>query len=607
VLVDVVAPATSEDLEARIVVLEAALAAERARAEALAARAEALAARAEALAAERDRLLKAYQQLDLEIKLLRQRIFVASAERIDTRQLELEFASKQAEFEGLAAQLGDTPSPEPPSASPPDAAPPSASPPDAAPPSASPPDAPPASPPAAPDKPKASPKGRRNLRELPIVEERFVFVDPELEGKAPRAGFEESYELGWRKGGPVRIVIARVKYRTTSDEGTQTLTTAPMPRRTFGRCLAAPSLLAKVVVDKFSDGLPLYRQEQRFEREGIDLDRGTMCRWVEDAGMTAGCVVMAMKKEAFETAFCIATDATGVCIQPEPAANKARQPCRRGHFFVMLADKDHVLFEYMPRETSAAVAEMFRGYAGYVQADAKSVYDVLFRASEPDLDQNKDAERYEVGCWSHGRRKFYEAALGKDRVAREALWRIHKLFELERTWSGVPPATRKALRDQHSRPLVDAFFVWAEVEYDKVKDQRGLLRSAFGYVLRQRDALRRFLDDGRLRLDNNGSERELRRIAVGRKAWLFVGSDDHAEAAANLLSLIASCKLHRLDPEAYLRDLFRVLVHWPKDRYLELAPRYWAATRARLDAEELKLPLGHLTVPEPTAQKPATS
>jgi len=591
VLVNVVGPATGEDLEARVVALEAALAAEHARAEAEHARAETEHARAEALAAERDRLLKAYQQLDLEVQLLRRRIFMASAERIDTRQLELEFASKQAELEGLAAQLGDTTPPQPPSPSPPDAPP------------ASPP-----TPPATADKPKATPKGRRNLRDVPLEEERFEFVDPELEGKAPRAGFEVSYELGWRKGGPVRIVIARVKYRTTSDEGTPTLATAPMPRRTFGRCLAAPSLLAKVVVDKFCDGLPLYRQEQRFEREGLDLDRGTMCRWVEDAGMTAGCVVMAMKKEAFEMAFCIATDATGVAIQPEPSATKARQPCRRGHFFVMLADRDHVLFEFMPRETSDAVDEMFRGYAGYVQADAKSVYDVLFRAPEPALDQVQGAgERHEVGCWSHGRRKFYEAAIGKDRTAREALWRIHKLFELERTWSGVPPATRRALREQHSRPLVDAFFAWAEVEYDKVKDQRGLLRSAFGYVLRQRDALRRFLDDGRLRLDNNGSERELRCIAVGRKAWLFVGSDDHAEAAANLFSLIASCRLHGLDPEAYLRDLFRVLVHWPKDRYLELAPRYWTSTRARLDAEELKLPLGHLTVPEPPTQKSVTS
>jgi transposase len=570
---------TSEELRARVTALEVELATARARAESEHARAESEHARAEKAVADHDRLLKAYQQLLLDMQLLRRRIFVASAERIDTKQLELEFASKQAQLEGLAAQLGAV-APDPASGT----------------------SSPPPEPPKAP--PKSKPKGRRDARSLPIPEERHEITDPALEGKAERVGFEESIQLAWRKGGPVRIVVARAKYRTTTDEGTPTLVTAPMPRRTFARCLAAPSLLAKILVDKYCDGLPLYRQEDRFAREGLDLDRGTMCRWAEDVGMTTGCVVQAMKKEAF-SAFCIATDATGVAIQPEPSPTKARQPCRRGHFFVMLADRDHILFEFVPRETSAAVDEMFRGYSGYVQADAKSVYDVLFHKPEPGDDEK--AVRHEVGCFSHARRKFYEAAIGKDPVAREALWRIHRLFEFERAWSDVPPAKRKPLRDQYSRPLVDAFFAWAEAEYEKVKDQRGLLRSAFGYAVRQKSALRAFLDDGRVRLDNNASERELRRVAVGRKAWLFVGSDDHAQATANLFSLIASCKLHRLDPEAYLRDLIRVLVHWPSDRYLELAPRHWAATRTRLDPRELELPLGHLTVPDHPTEKPATS
>jgi transposase len=575
VLVVTAAHATSEDLRVRLLALEAELAAEH--------------ARAEKLAADHARLLAAYQQVQLELALLRKRIFVGSAERVDTKQLEMEFADKQAELVGLAGQLGAAP-PEPPAASP----------------EASSPDAPPPAPPATSDKLKAKPKGRRDARSLPIVEERHEILDPALEGQAKRAGFEESCLLGWRKGGPVRIVIARAKYRTTTDEGTPTLATTAMPPRTFPRNLAAPSLLAKIIVDKYSDGLPLYRQEQRFAREGLDLDRGTMCRWIEDAGMTAGCVVLAAKSEAFATAFCISTDATGIGIQPEPSATKARQPCRRGHFFVMIADRDHVLFEYVPRETSDAVREMFRGYSGYVQADAKNTYDVLFQRPDPAMDWDESEARHEVGCWSHARRGFYEAAIGKDRIAREGLWRIHKLFALEQDWKDEPPAKRKALRDQHSRPLLDAFFAWVEVEYAKVKDTRGLLRSALGYAVRQQGALRRFLDDGRLRLDNNRSERELRTIAVGRKAWLFVGSDDHAQATANLFSLIASCKLHGLDPEVYLRDLFRVLVHWPRDRYLELTPRHWAATRARLNSKELELPLGSLTVPEPTAEKSPT-
>lgn len=560
---DTLAHATAEELRARLVAAEAALAAER--------------ARAEQLAADHARILAAYHQALLELKLLRRRIFVASAERIDTRQLELEFAQKQAELDQLVDKLGTSTSP--PSSSDP------------------PPSSPPPPPRAKRDKPKAKPKGRRDVRALLIPEERHELFDPTLEGKAKCIGFEETYQLGWRKPGPVRIVVARAKYRLTPEASPETVATTPMPPRTFPRLLAAPSLLAKIAVDKYCDGLPLHRQERRFAREGLDLDRGTMCRWMEDVGMTTGCVAQAAKRHAFETAFCISTDATGIAIQPEPSSTQTRQPCRRGHFFVMVADRDHVLFEYVPRETSAAVRELFRGYSGYLQADAKNTYDVLFRTPDPAADEAPTDVRHEVGCWSHCRRRFYEAAIGKDRLGREGLWRIHKLFELEEGWKDEPPAKRKELRHRHSRPLLDAFFTWAESEYDKVKATRGLLRSAFGYAVRQKAALCRYLEDGRLRLDNNLSEGELRAIAVGRGAWLFVGSDDHAQATANLFTLIASCKLHGLDPEAYLRDLLRVLVHWPRDRYLELTPLFWAKTRAKLDPRELELPFGPLTVP----------
>jgi len=536
--------------------------------------------RAEALERERDRLLDAYKRLQIDMELLRRRLFVAKAERVDTAQLELEFADTKAKLAELTERLGPQLAPQQASS-----------------------DEPAAPSPAPENKPKSKPTGRRDLRSVPMDEERVEMLDPELEATAQRIDFEESSLLAWRKGGFVRIVVALAKYRTLTEQGTTTITTVPMPKRTFARSLAAPSLLAKILVDKYCDGLPLYRQEERFEREGLSLDRGTMCRWAEDCGMTLGSVVLAMRKEAFETAFCIATDATGVAVQPEASASSQRQPCRKGHFFVLLADKDHVLFEYMPRETSAAVAAMFGDYAGYVQADAKSVYDILFRQDEPAESNERGPE--EVGCWAHCRRKFYEAAIAKDRVAREALFRIGYLFDNERKWSKEPPAKRKLLRLQFTKPLLDDFFAWATLEHDKVKDQRGLLRTAFGYALRQRQALCRFLDDGRLRIDNNASERALRPIAVGRKAWLFVGSDDHAEAAANLFSLIASCKLHHLDPEAYLRDLVRVLAHWPRERYLELAPKYWARTRARLDPRELAAPLGKLTIPPPEQSPPS--
>jgi transposase len=550
---------TAED---RIKALEAALSAERA---ALAAERD----RVAKLTEERDLLRASHERLRLELELLRRRIFVAKAERVDTAQLEMEFAAVLAALDQLGGALPAAPEEGDP-----------------------------------PAREKRKPTGRRDLRKLPLEEERVVVPDVIFEklvaeGKAERIGFEESCKVAWKRGGARRLVVARVKYRAIDARGESVVETTPMPPECFQRSLAAPSMLAHVLTDKFCDGLPLHRIEDRLARDGVPIDRGTMCRWVEDAGATAGAtVIAAARAEAWRVAFCIATDATGIAVWPGARQDGKRQACHRGHYFVHIADRDHVFFEFTRKETSATLLEMFKGYSGYIQADAKSVYDVLFREPEKPPDEGSD-KRIEIGCWSHCRRGFWEATCTKSEVAREGLARIGHIFALEDAWRTDPPDVILRLRRQHLRPHLEAFFVWAEAEYERVRDQRGLVRSALGYAVRQKDALMRVLDDGRLVLENNRSERQLRRIAVGRKGWLFVGSDEHGEAAGHIFSLIASARLHRLDPEGYLRDLFRVLAHWPKERYLELAPKYWARTRARLDAGELAAEIGLLTVPPP--------
>ena len=533
--------------------------------------------RATALEKERDVLRASHERLRLELELMRRRLFVAKAERVDTQQLQLEFAAKLRALDQVAGTLemargqeivaGAT---------------------------------------GGGSSKKRKPSGRRDLRSLALEERRVEIADPVFdqlvaEGKATRIGHEESCKLAWQRGGMRRLVIARVKYRTVAvdQHGDAEIATAVTPKELFWRCLAAPSLLAHIIIEKYCDGLPLFRIEQRFSRDGLSIDRGTMCRWMEDAGATFGTtVVAAMREDALRTAFCIATDATGIAVQPAQShENKGRQACHRGHYFVQVADKDAVFFEYTPRETSAAVGEMFKGFSGYIQADAKSVYDALFREAEDEPPDGEGEVRQEVACWVHARRGFWEATVAKSVVAREGLARIGRIFELEATWSARQPEDIKRLRDLHLRPHVDAFFAWAAVEHEKVRIERGLLRKALGYAVRHQAALCRFFEDGRLLLENNRSERELRKIAVGRKAWLFVGSDDHAESAGHLFTLIASARLHRLDPEAYLRDLIRLLPHWPRERYLELAPKYWATTRARLAASELAAEVGHFSVP----------
>lgn len=618
---DPVVAARIAALEAMVAEKQAALDAERAAREAERAAREAERAAHLATKAERDRLREAYDALVREVELARRRLVVAKAERVDTAQLELEFATTLAKLDALSRkaeeEIGEKPGggeqlP----------------------------------------KKKSKPRGRRDLRTLDVPEERIPIPDPLLEGKAARIGTaEESVGVRWKRGGFVRVVFERIKYDATKPAMTDTLptavvsdsassaaatepatrapactpeelaaivasdrrtagaviVTAPMPPRLIERSYATPSLIAHIASDKFCDGLPLHRQEDRFARLGLPIDRGTMCRWLEEAGGIVGAtIVEAMRKEALGSAHCIATDATGVRVQPEPRADKQSQPCRRAHFFVQIADADHVFFEFTPEETSEVVARMFAGYAGFVQADAKSVFDVLFRVVEDrarPLEEHapkRDAPCVEVGCWSHARTKFWEAAVAtQDVVAREALARIMRMFRLDAMWKNKLPDVRKDLRDRYLRPHVESFFAFVEEAFVDAQHRRGMLRSALGYCRNQKAALMRFLDDGALEMTNNRSERQLRRVATGRQAWLFVGSDLHGVTSSHLLTLIASARLHRLDPEVYLRDVFRVLPHWPRDRYLELAPRYWRITRARLRPVELEQEVGWLTIPEP--------
>ena len=297
--------ATHEDPKSRIAALEGAVLARE--------------ARISELTDERDRLRKALEAMRIELELLKRRIFVAKAERVDTKQLELEFAAKLAALDALAGVV-------PTGALHND---------DAA---AATPDGQPDTPPAGDGKAKAKakPKGRRDLRVLDLPEERIEILDPELEGKAKRIDFEESCRLGYRRGGLVRVVVARAKYLVETASGDRLIETVPVPPETLSRSLAAPSLVAHIAAQKHLVGMPLFRQEEGFARDGVDIDRGTMCRWLEDSGATLGAtVVEAARAEALATAFCIATDATGVAVQPEPMKDrkeKKRQPCRRGHY-----------------------------------------------------------------------------------------------------------------------------------------------------------------------------------------------------------------------------------------------------------------------------------
>ena len=197
----------------------------------------------------------------------------------------------------------------------------------------------------------------------------------------------------------------------------------------------------------------------------------------------------------------------------------------------------------------------------------------------------------------HCRRYFFEAAICRYPVGLQGLLRIRALYAVDRLVRQAPAAAQAALRVQHVQPLIDDFFTWVHAARAQTGG-RNLATKALGYAINQEAELRRVVD-GNLPLDNTRAERALRKIVVGRKNWMFYGSDTHAEAAAAIFSLIASCRLHSLYPFQYLDEILRVLPAWPRDRYLELAPRYWRATRGRLNPEELSQPIAVITIPSP--------
>ena len=457
-----------------------------------------------------------------------------------------------------------------------------------------------------------SPRGRarRNLDESTLPVDRIEVHDRELQAKGTFFRYEVSRQLGWRRVGPVIVETALAIYRMPDEElpSATKLVTSAKPREVFRRGLLTPSFAAHIIAMKDVLGVPFYRLENELGALAAPLDRAAMCRYAEEAGAVLGCIVLATRDDALANAFCLSTDATGVAVQPERLPDhKTHKPCRKAHFFVVLADRDHVFFAYQPKHTSAAVCDLFRGFTGYIQADAHAVYDALFAGRTPkDVAPPTGPPPREVGCWAHARRKFWDAAVCKHAEGAEGMRLIAHLYDIDRSLAKLSRAQRKRAREAAVRPLVDAFFVWAERELAK-KPPRGLVNTALGYAVRNKVALQRFLEDGKPRLDNNHSERAARKIATGRKAWLFVGSDDHGSAAGNLLSLVASCRLHGLDPEADLAEVLRVIAVWPTGRMLELSPRDWAATQARLDPSTFEKEVGYVVVPEPLHAKEQAS
>jgi len=380
-------------------------------------------------------------------------------------------------------------------------------------------------------------------------------------------GEETSEQLDYRPASLVRVQTARIKYACACEQGG--VVVASVPDAVVERGLAGPGLLAHVVISKYDDHQPLYRIEERFERERVHIARSTMGDWVGQVADALRPITDAMAKAALG-AHRIHTDDTGIPVLDTGKTHK-------GHVWVYVADDDHVVFRYTERRKGDGPRDFLRDYKGYVQADAANLYDRLFG--------DAGGAATEVGCWAHARRRFYDAQLTDKDRALVGIGFIKKLYEVDHTIAKLPPSRRTEERRRLAVPILEAFKAWLDREDLAVLPQSPIAE-AIGYARNQWGALTRFLDDARLKLDNNTAERQLRRVAIGRKNWLFAGSEGGAERACVIYSLLASCKLHRVNAFDYLRDvLIRVGSHPARD-VLALSPKAWKQALQNVEASQ---------------------
>jgi transposase len=394
-------------------------------------------------------------------------------------------------------------------------------------------------------------------------------VCPECGDERRPIGEEVREQLEYVPASLVVLQHVRPKYACKACAGHVTI--APRLPEPIEKGLPGPGLLSQVIVSKYADHLPLYRQEAIFRRFGVELSRSTMCDWMAvSAGLLDGLVKAMLKRVLLSQV--IQTDDT-----PVPVQDHGGKGIKTGRLWVQIGDGSHpfIVYDYTPDHSGVGPERIFKGFSGYLQADAYSGYDALFRSGKI----------VEVGCWMHARRKFYEARTSDPVRSHLLLAWVVRLYEIEEEAKQVRRrhpewddsawhAYRYQLRNERSRSILDAIHAWLKMERPKVLP-KSPIGEAFGYALNHWDALIRPLEAGFLEIDNGASERAMKPVALGRKNWLFAGSDEGGKTAAILMSLCATCKALNVEPFAYLRDVLdRVSTH-PHSRIEELLPDRW--------------------------------
>ena len=397
---------------------------------------------------------------------------------------------------------------------------------------------------------------------------------PDCGGPRHAIGESISEMLDWV---PATLRVLRIRRPKYACRACATVMQAPAPERVIAGGLATPALLAHVLVSKYADHLPLYRQSRIFARLGVELERSTLAGWVGGASWWLDALHERLGRNIFASGHLFADDT------PIPVLDPGRGRTKTGRLWVYARDQrgwsgpepPAAICFYEPDRKAERPRSHLTGYQGILHVDGYAGFEQL----------TTDGRITLAACWAHTRRKFYEIGQADGSpIALEAVHRIAQLYALETQVRGRRPAERLALRQASSRPLVDALRLWLEAQLPRLA-ARGKLAEAIRYALTRWDGLSRFLDDGRIELDTNPVERAIRPVALGRKNHLFAGSDGGGKRWATMASLIETCRLNDVEPHAWLSDVLQRMAHGhPLSQLDALLPWNWKASTAPVDS-----------------------
>ncbi len=363
---------------------------------------------------------------------------------------------------------------------------------------------------------------------------------------------------------PAHFEVIRIVRPKLSCPACERIVQEPAPSRPIERGLAGPGLLAHVLVSKYADHLPLYRQSEIYEREGLELDRSTLAGWVGGASQALAPLVEQLRRYVMSAGKLHGDDT------PVPVLAPGNGKTKTGRLWTYVRDDrpagseaaPAVWFAYSPDRKGKHPEDHLNGFHGFLQADGYAGFNHIYE---------KGAIQ-EAGCWAHVRRKFFDLQQAHaSPLAAEAIARIGQLYGIETEIRTRSPAERREVRQARARPLLDSLHQWFQANLARVS-KKSETAVAIRYAVGRWTALTRYCDDGALEIDNNAAERALRAVALGRKNYLFAGSDAGGERAAAIYSLVGSAKLNGLDPEAYLRDVLARIADHPINRIAELLP-----------------------------------